>query len=69
MGIFSDAVGKLDGEPAPYIYAERMRDALQWLSEHGLVELVPAKGWEKEFELIGGKVVRTMWSRMPSRPS
>ena len=50
-------VGISYSKPAPYIYAERMRDALAFLSEHDLVDVVPAKGWEKEFELIGGKVV------------
>ena len=50
-------VGISYSKPAPFIYAERMREAIQWLSEHSLVELVPAKGWEKQFDLIGGKVV------------
>lgn len=42
---------------APYIYAERMADAMDFLRQVGLVEEAPAKGWEQRFDLIGGQVV------------
>lgn len=50
-------VGISYSKPAPFIYAEQMEAALNFLESVGLVERVPAKGWEKEFEFIGGNVV------------
>lgn len=50
-------VGVSYSKPAPFIYAERMADALDCLESVGLTERVPAKGWEREFERVGGEVV------------
>ena len=50
-------VGVSYSKPAPFIYAERMADALDFLGAVGLTERVPAKGWEREFERVGGEVV------------
>ena len=38
-------------------YAEQMPAALDFLRHVGLVQETPAKGWEQQFDLIGGKVV------------
>ena len=48
-------VGVSYSKPAPFIYAERMADALDFLESVGLTERVPAKGWEREFERVGGE--------------
>lgn len=50
-------VGISYSKAAPYIYAERMADALEFLRQVGLVTETPAKGWETKFDLIGGQVV------------
>ena len=50
-------VGISYSKAAPYIYRERMADALDFLRQVGLVTETPAKGWETKFDLIGGKVV------------
>ncbi len=50
-------VGISYSKAAPFVYAERMADALDFLESAGLTERVPAKGWEQEFELVGGQVV------------
>lgn len=50
-------VGISYSKAAPYIYAEQMTAALDFLRQVGLVQEAPAKGWEQSFDLIGGKVV------------
>lgn len=50
-------VGISYSKAAPYIYAEQMNAALEFLRQVGLVQEAPAKGWEEQFDLIGGKVV------------
>lgn len=50
-------VGISYSKAAPYIYRERMADALDFLRQVGLVTETPAKGWETKFDLIGGQVV------------
>lgn len=50
-------IGVSYSKPAPFIYAERMAEALDFLESVGLTERVPAKGWEREFERVGGEVV------------
>lgn len=50
-------VGVSYSKPAPYIYREQMPAALDFLRSVGLVEEAPAKGWETQFDLIGGQVV------------
>lgn len=50
-------VGVSYSSAAPYIHPERYGDAVAFLSEYGLTEATPVKGWEKQFELIGGNVV------------
>ena len=50
-------VGISYSKAAPYIYRERMADALDFLRQVGLVTETPAKGWEQSFDLIVGKVV------------
>ena len=50
-------VGISYSKAAPYIYAERMPEALAFLRRVGLVQEIPAKGWESKFALIGGQVV------------
>lgn len=50
-------VGISYGKAAPFIYAERMPEALGFLRQVGLVQESPAKGWEESFDLVGGKVV------------
>lgn len=68
-------VGVSYTKAAPHILPERMADAIGCLSEMGLVDTVPKKGWESHFALVGGKVVCTdtgeevdwaVWE--PSRP-
>lgn len=50
-------VGISYSKSAPYIYAERMADAIEFLRQVGLVQEAPAKGWENQFDLIGRQVV------------
>ena len=50
-------VGISYSKPAPFIYAEQMPAALEFLRQVGLVQETPAKGWENQFALIGGRVV------------
>lgn len=50
-------IGISYSKPSPFIYQEQMSQALEFLREHGLTQEVPAKDWEKQFDLIGGKVV------------
>ena len=50
-------VGISYNKAAPYIYAERMPEALDFLRRVGLVQEIPVKGWESKFALIGGQVV------------
>lgn len=50
-------VGISYSKAAPYIYREQMDAALDFLRQVGLVQESPAKDWEKQFDLIGGKVV------------
>lgn len=50
-------VGISYAKAAPYIYREQMPAALEFLRQVGLVQESPAKNWEKQFDLIGGKVV------------
>lgn len=50
-------VGISYSKPAPFIYAEQMPAALEFLRQVGLVQETPAKGWENQFDLIGGQVV------------
>lgn len=50
-------VGISYSKPAPFIYGGCEKEALDFLHPLGLTEEVPKKGWEKEFELIGGDVV------------
>lgn len=50
-------VGVSYSKAAPYIYRERMTDALDFLSGYGLVDVTPKKGWEAMFDLVGGEVV------------
>lgn len=50
-------VGISYSKAGPYIYAERMAEAMGFLRQVGLVQETPAKGWEQRFELIGGRVV------------
>lgn len=50
-------VGISYSKAAPYIYAEQMTAAIDFLRQVGLVQETPAKGWEQSFDLIGGKVV------------
>lgn len=52
-------VGVSYSKAAPYIRTERMADAISCLAELGLVETVPAKGWESHFTFAGGKVICT----------
>jgi hypothetical protein len=52
-------VGISYSKAAPYIYAEQMNAALEFLRQVGLVQEAPAKGWEEQFDLIGG------WSTSP----
>ncbi len=50
-------VGISYSKASPYIYQERMADALEFLREEGLTDETPKKGWEQQFELVGGSVV------------
>lgn len=50
-------VGISYSRPAPFIYAEQMPAAMDFLRKVGLVQETPAKGWEQQFDLIGGNVV------------
>lgn len=50
-------VGISYSKAAPFIYAEQMPEAMDFLRQVGLVQEEPAKGWEQHFELIGGQVV------------
>lgn len=50
-------VGVSYSKAAPFIYRERMADAMEFLRQVGLIEESPAKGWETKFDLIGGQVV------------
>lgn len=50
-------VGISYSKAAPFIYAEQMPEALEFLRQYGLTTEAPAKGWEQSFELIGGQVV------------
>ena len=52
-------VGISYSNPKPFIYADREEEALDFLEERGLVERSPAKGWEKHFAFVAGKVVCT----------
>ena len=47
-------VGISYSKAAPYIYAEQTGAALEFLRQVGLVQEAPAKGWEEQFDLIGG---------------
>ena len=53
-------VGISYSKAAPKNYAERMPEALAFLRRVGLVQEIPAKGWESKFALIGGQVVFTI---------
>lgn len=46
-------------KPEPYIMADRRKDAIECLEELGLVDKVPAKGWESHFTYAGGRVICT----------
>ena len=50
-------VGVSYSKASPYIYADRMADALEFLRQVGLVDETPAKGWEQSFDLVGGQIV------------
>lgn len=50
-------VGISYSKAAPFVYGGCEAEALDFLRPLGLTEEVPAKGWEQEFELIGGNVV------------
>lgn len=50
-------VGISYSKAAPFIFADRMDEAIAFLRQEGLVEESPAKGWEQSFDLIGGEVV------------
>lgn len=52
-------VGVSYSKAAPYIRTERKSEAIECLAELGLVETVPAKGWESHFAYAGGKVICT----------
>lgn len=52
-------VGVSYSKAAPYIRTERKKEAIECLAELGLVETVPAKGWESHFAYAGGKVICT----------
>lgn len=42
---------------APFIYADRNDEALDFLESVGLADRTPKKGWERQFTLVGGHVV------------
>lgn len=53
-------VGKatiIPASEAAQIVPGRESEALDFLSELGLTETTPVKGWEKQFELIGGRAM------------
>lgn len=50
-------VGISYSKAAPYIYAEQAGAALDFLRPLGLTEESPKRGWEKDFDLVGGQVV------------
>ena len=41
----------------PYVLPGMEREAMERLRDAGLVEEVPAKGWEARYEMVGGSVV------------
>ena len=56
-GVKVGEVGISYTTPKPFIYEDMMQQACDFLADYGLVERTPAKGWEKHFALVGGKVV------------
>lgn len=58
-GVKVGEVGVSYTKAAPYIRPERMNDAIECLAELGLVDTVPAKGWESHFTYAGGRVICT----------
>ncbi len=58
-GVKVGEVGVSYTKAAPYIRPERMNDAIECLAEIGLVDTVPAKGWESHFTYAGGRVICT----------
>lgn len=52
-------VGVSYNKPAPFIYVERMAEALEYLRELGLTEEMPKKGWESHFAKAGDRVICT----------
>lgn len=58
-GVKVGEVGVSYSKPAPHIMADRMDDALMFLSERGLVNVSPSKGWESHFTCVAGNVVCT----------
>ena len=50
-------VGISYSSASPYIFPDKSAEAIAYLSEIGLTETAPAKGWEKHFSYIGGEVV------------
>lgn len=58
-GIKVGEVGVSYSKPGPRIMGDRMDEALAFLSELGLVDMVPRKGWESHFCCVAGNVVCT----------
>lgn len=50
-------VGISYSKASPYILVGSEAEAHAFLEEHELVEVSPKRGWEREFELVGGQVV------------
>lgn len=50
-------VGMSYSKAAPFVYADRMPEALDFLRSVGLVQESPAKGWEQHFDVVAGQVV------------
>ena len=50
-------VGISYSKPAPFIYAEQMPAALEFLSQDGIVLATPARGWANRCDIKGGRVV------------
>lgn len=50
-------IGLSYGKAHPFVYNGCEEEALKQLEALDLVEVVPAKGWEEHFELVGDSVV------------
>lgn len=54
-GVKVGEVGVSYSKPCPCISPERMDDAIAFLSELGLVDMTPKRGWESHFSCVAGK--------------